>query len=90
IERVNPATLELTGFSPDELLGSDIDVLVRNPRLFHRIFSQTLGSRRLANRLELFCKRKDGTHFPVSVSMSTIYDPENGCHKLVCVARDIT
>lgn len=90
IERVNPATLELTGFSASDLIGAKIDVLIRNPRLFNRIFSQTLSGRRLANRLEMFCKRRDGTYFPVSVSVSTIFDAGAGVHKLVCVARDIT
>lgn len=88
IERVNPATLELTGFSQNELVGRGVDVLVRNRRFFQRVFAQTLGNRKLGNRLEMFCRRKDGSYFPASVSFSMIF--ESGAHKLVCVARDIT
>lgn len=88
IERVNPATLELTGFAENELVGRGVDVLVRIRKSFQRIFAQNIGNRMVSTRLEMFCKRKDGSHFPVSVSMSMIF--ESGAHKLVCVARDIT
>ena len=88
VERVNPATLELTGFAAEELVDRSVAVLARNDRLFERIFTQTLARR--SSRYELRCLRKDGTDFPVSVSTSAIFDPRSGDHKLVCVARDIT
>jgi PAS domain S-box-containing protein len=90
IDRVNPATLELTGFSEDELIGRSVEVLTRNKRLFEKIFANTLKINGLSNRLEMFCMRKDGGHFPVSVSTSTIYDAPTDQYKLICVARDIT
>lgn len=90
IDRVNPATIELTGFSLGDLIGKSVDVLTRNKRLFELIFLQTLGSNGLGNRFEMICRRKDGTHFPVSISTSTIFDPQTSEHKLVCVARDVT
>lgn len=90
IDRVNPATLELTGFRFSELVGKPVSVLTRNRRLFKRIFSETLAGNRLKNRFEMYCRRKDGSVFPVSVSTSTIFDPKLNEHKLVCVARDIT
>src|SRR5690349_17064690 len=43
IDRVNPATCELTGFSAGDLVGSSIEVLTRNKRLFGRLFKETLG-----------------------------------------------
>jgi diguanylate cyclase (GGDEF)-like protein/PAS domain S-box-containing protein len=90
IDRVNPATLELSGYSASELLGRPVDTLTRRTRLFSKVFTQTLGNKGFRNRIEMFCRRKDGTHFPVSVSTSTIFDPQTNEHKLVCVARDIT
>lgn len=90
IDRVNPATTEITGYSANELIGSSVELLTRNKRLFGRIFLQTLGNKGPGNRFEMFCRRSDGTHFPVSVSTSTIFDPQTSEHKLVCVARDIT
>lgn len=90
IDRVNPATCELTGFSSAELIGNSLEVLTRNRRLFKRVFSETLGGQKLRTRFEMFCKRRDGSRFPVSISTSTIYDPQTQAHKLVCVARDIS
>jgi diguanylate cyclase (GGDEF)-like protein/PAS domain S-box-containing protein len=90
IERVNPATLELTGFRHSELVGKSLEVLTRNKRQFRRVFSGTLAGSKLSNRFEMFCRRKGGSYFPVSVSTSTIFDAKTGNHKLVCVARDIS
>jgi diguanylate cyclase (GGDEF)-like protein/PAS domain S-box-containing protein len=88
IDRVNPATLELTGFAADDLVGRPISTLTRRDRVFNRIFAQTLTGR--TSRYETRCTRKDGSRFPVSISTSTIFDARTGDHKLVCVARDIT
>ena len=90
IERVNPATIELTGFVENELVGQSVERLTRNRRFFEKLFAKSLSSSVLGNRFEMHCQRKDGGHFPVSVSTSTIYDAANDSHKLVCVARDIT
>ncbi len=90
IERVNPATLELTGFSEDELVGRSVEKLTRNRRFFEKMFERSLHKSALGNRFEMHCQRKDGGRFPVSVSTSSIYDTANNSHKLVCVARDIT
>ena len=88
IDRVNPATLALTGFDAADLVGQPIAMLTNNERLFEKLFTQTFAGR--ANRYEMRCSRKDGSRFPVSVSTSTIFDPRSGEHKLVCVARDVT
>jgi len=90
IELVNPATLELTGFTEEELVGSPVETLTRNRRFFEKIFAKSLNHSIQGNRFEMHCRRKNGTHFPVSVSTSTIYDPDTDEHKLVCVARDVT
>lgn len=90
IEIVNPATMELTGFTEDELVGNTVEMLTRNRRFFEKIFAKSLDQSLQGNRFEMHCLRKDGSFFPVSVSTSTIYDPDTDEHKLVCVARDIT
>ncbi len=90
IERINPATLELTGFSEHELVGQSVEILTRNRRFFEKMFARSLHRSALGNRFEMHCQRKDGGRFPVSVSTSTIYDSATDSHKLICVARDIT
>ncbi|MBP7376360.1 MAG: EAL domain-containing protein [Pyrinomonadaceae bacterium] len=90
IERINPATLELTGFSEAELVGRSVEILTRNRRFFEKMFERSLHKSALGNRFEMHCQRKDGSRFPVSVSTSTIFDSATDSHKLICVARDIT
>ncbi|MDM7921126.1 MAG: PAS domain S-box protein, partial [Pyrinomonadaceae bacterium] len=90
IDRVNPATLEQTGYTEDELIGQPISILSKNPRFFARIFEKSLQRDSLARRIETDCVRKDGSRFAVSLSTAKIFDPQTGTHRIVCVARDIT
>jgi len=90
IDRVNPAACQLTDFSASELVGNSVEVLTRNTRFFKRLFKETLGGKKVGNRFELYCRRKDGSRVPVSISTSSIFDPQTHSHKLVCVARDIS
>lgn len=90
IVRVNPATIALTGFSEDELIGQSIDLLARNRRVFTKVLARTFNKNNYSKRIETYCLRKDGSYFPISVSASKIYDPENDKKNIVCVARDIS
>jgi diguanylate cyclase (GGDEF)-like protein/PAS domain S-box-containing protein len=90
IERVNPATLQLTGYTEDELVGQPIGILSKHKRLFGKILAKTITSDGNARRLETSCLRKDGSEMPVAVSASDIYDPLSATFKIVCVAQDIT
>jgi len=90
IERVNPATLEHTGFTEEELVGHSVEKLTRSRRFFQKMFAKSLHHSIQGNRFEMNCLRKDGTYFPVSVSTSTIFDSTTQEQKLVCVSRDIT
>ena len=90
IELVNPATVELTGFSNGELIGSSVEMLMRSRHFFEKIFARSMHNSTVGKRFEMNCMRKDGTHFPVSVSTSGIFDAATNTQKLVCVARDVT
>jgi diguanylate cyclase (GGDEF)-like protein/PAS domain S-box-containing protein len=90
IRRVNPATLALTGFDDDELVGQPIGVLVPNRKACARILQRALTESGKGRRLEMHCSRKDGSKFPISVSASEISDPESLEQHIVCVARDIS
>ena len=90
IVRVNPAVLELTGFTESELIGKPIDILSRNRGIFGKVLARTFQKNSFSKRLETYCLKKDGGHFPVSVSASKIYDSASGSYNIVCVARDIS
>jgi diguanylate cyclase (GGDEF)-like protein/PAS domain S-box-containing protein len=90
IAQINPATLQMTGYSREELIGQPVEMLSKNKKLFSKIFARSLQNDSFARRLGTSCVRKDGSLFPVSLSVSKVYDPQSDTDKIVCAARDIT
>ena len=93
IELVNAQTERLFGYLRGELLGQPVEMLV--PQRFHAAHSAHRTSyslnpqvRPMGVGLELYGRRKDGTEFPVEISLSPLETPEG---VLVSAAiRDIT
>jgi PAS domain S-box-containing protein len=92
IELVNAQTERLFGYPRGELLGQPVEKLV--PERFqahsaHRTgYSSNPQVRPMGVGLELYGRRKDGTEFPVEISLSPLETPEG---VLVSAAiRDIT
>ncbi len=90
ISRVNRAALELTGFGEEELSGQPIEFLSKNERFFSDLIDGKLDEKNFARDLETECLRKDGSSFPVSLSVSKIYDRKSESCKIVCIGQDIT
>lgn len=89
----NDRSSELFGWSPDELVGKSVDVLVperlQDRHAGHRVdFFSTPRSRVMGEGLELMARRRDGTEIPVEVSLSP-HETHQG--RLVSAAiRDIS
>ncbi len=90
---INRQTETLFGYTRDELLGSPVEILIpvdfRNKHQGHRRnYFADPKVRSMGAGLELFAMRKDGTQFPVEISLS----PLNTAEGLLVSAsvRDIT
>jgi PAS domain S-box-containing protein len=90
---VNSQTENIFGYSRDELLGRPVEVLIpdrfRAVHPAHRsAFARDPRFRAMGVGLELYARRKDGTEFPVEISLSPI-ETDDGL--LVSSAiRDVT
>ena len=90
---VNSQTEVLFGYRREELIGQSVELLV--PARFHRIHLQHRASfsaepriRPMGRDLELFGRRKDGTEFPVEISLSPL-QTEAG-QFVTSTVRDVT
>jgi len=90
---VNGKTEDLFGYARVELLGQSVDALVparlRGPHSAHRTaFFAAPRARAMGEQLELFGLRKDGSEFPVEISLSPFETP--GGVLVSASIRDIT
>lgn len=78
IELVNQQTLELFGYARPELLGATLECLMperlreRHAAHVQRFFAHP-AQRPMASGLELLASRKDGSEFPVEVSLNPLH-----------------
>jgi PAS domain S-box-containing protein len=93
IVAVNVRTESFFGYSANELEGNPIEVLV--PERFrhaHRQdraeFSSDPHARPMGAGLDLYARRRDGTEFPVDISLAPIGEKEGSL--VVAAVRDIT
>jgi PAS domain S-box-containing protein len=90
---VNGQSEELFGYAQAELIGQRVEVLVpedrRSMHAIHREVYQERPERRpMGIGLELSGRRKDGSTFPVEISLSPFRD--DGARLTVAVVRDVT
>lgn len=90
IEYVNRAALELTGFAEEELTGQPADSLSEDSLFFSETIASQLKSETSITGFETLLFKKDGTSFPVSLSVSRAYEPKTGGNRIVCFAQDIS
>ncbi len=93
IESVNKAATKLFGYTADELLGHSVGMLLPEPYSGDhdqqmQLFKHTGSNYLVGAPREILGKRKDGSIFPISLSVSKIARP--GRPTFVGVIRDIT
>ena len=93
ISAANPAVEQLFGYSPAELVGSLVEILIperfRGHHPQHRNgYVAAPKSRPMGSGLELYGLRKDGTELPVDIMLSPV--ESNGEKSVLTVIRDIS
>lgn len=79
IRLVNPRTEKLFGYSQDELIGQKIEILIPSEFRKSHVASRDGYQKRPVNRqmgsgMTLFGRRKDGSKFPVEISLNSFED----------------
>ncbi|MGA3103701.1 MAG: PAS domain S-box protein [Terriglobales bacterium] len=77
ILQVNTQALELFGYSRQELIGQKVEILVpdsyRGQHNHHReTFAKNPKTRRMGANLDLYGRRRNGSEFPVEISLSPV------------------
>lgn len=89
----NQGAEKIFGYSAAEILGQPIDLLLPVRFADHRLYVQGFGqangkARRMAERSEIFGRRKDGSEFPAEASISKL--EINGEVIFTAILRDIS
>lgn len=90
---LNPRAIELFGYSREELMGRSVEVLVPEPqRDVHRAervaYMREPRSRPMGAGIELVGRRKDGSTFPVEISLSPMNEGPDSL--VISVVRDVS
>jgi PAS domain S-box-containing protein len=93
IVQVNSQTEALFGYTRDELIGQSVEILVperqRTPHHQHREdYHSSPKVRRMGSGLDLNGRRRDGSEFPVEISLSPV--PTGNGAIVLSVIRDIS
>lgn len=90
---VNAQTEVLFGYHRDELMGQPVEQLIpqraRDRHVGHRLqYQSTPKTRPMGRGLDLAGRRKDGSEFPVEISLSPMATPEGML--VISIIRDVT
>ncbi|MFY9691438.1 MAG: PAS domain S-box protein [Candidatus Acidiferrales bacterium] len=80
VQLINAQTERLFGYAREEMIGKPVEMLM--PQRFHRehvghrrLYSDAPQPREMGAGLELLGRRKDGTEFPIEISLSPLKTP---------------
>ncbi|MCA9135386.1 MAG: PAS domain S-box protein, partial [Planctomycetales bacterium] len=93
INSANAAASRIFGYTVDEMLGSNVKMLMPEPDHsshdeYLRVFEQTGQRHIIGNQRKVMGRRKDGSTFPLDLAVSET--TLSGDHRFVGILRDIT
>ena len=87
----NPAATRMYGYSSEEIIGKSVDFLVPDDRAGElEALLAKIRAGQAVKHLETIRIRKDGTTFPVSLTISPILDADNAIIGASVIGRDVT
>ncbi|MDJ0688603.1 MAG: adenylate/guanylate cyclase domain-containing protein [Xenococcaceae cyanobacterium MO_188.B32] len=91
VQRVNQSTVNLLGYSQEELVDRSINKIIADPNfLLSEIQQYLLTQGELIKNLEVICQTRQGLTKIISFSCSRIKIEKNDNNKLIYLGRDIT
>jgi len=90
IKKVNRASLDLLGYSEEELIDQPIQLILTEELPFKGARLEDLVKKGLMRNVETTYLSKDGKKIPVLFSWSMLHDSGNRIQGIICVAQDIT
>lgn len=90
---MNPVTEKMFGYTAAELIGSSVDILLpdeaRAIHATHRAqYWEKPAARSMARGITLYGRRKDGSSFPVEISLSPVSSDQG--IRVTAIIRDVT
>ncbi|MCC7429566.1 PAS domain S-box protein [bacterium] len=88
---VNPSFIKLTGYTKEELIGNNTNILKSDknkPEIFKEMWAKVLGKE--AWRGEIYNRKKDGTNFLSELTIAPILDENGNLVNLLGTQRDVT
>jgi PAS domain S-box-containing protein len=87
----NPAAARMFGYSSEEIIGQSVGLLIpENQAEEAKAVVAKVSAGQHVEHLETFNVRKDGTVFPISLTVSPIRDPAGAVVGASVISRDVT
>ena len=90
IKRINKATVELLGYTEEELIDKQISLIIADNNLLQKAIQQRSLYKKYFQNVEVVCRTKSKERKLIAFSCSVISKKINGVEDIVYIGRDIT
>ena len=90
IKRINKATVELLGYTEEELIDKQISLIIDDNKLLQKAIQQRSLYKKYFQNVEVVCRTKSRERKLIAFSCSVISKKINGVEDIVYIGRDIT